>query len=150
MLFVHRTQLTYKTKCKRIIAATVLRFHEAFLEIIGNEPSGKYKYPTHHPFHHKIISVLAETQISMETFRKWQDEVIGGYNEKYWLTVDVSNFGQGSSKRYVDSRCVVRVIDEQGEAIGRLHQKIKNVNKHIKIMSTRMGGMRQELYIMGK
>ena len=38
---------------------------------IWYEPSGKYKDPTYHPFHHKIISVLAEIHISMENFRKW-------------------------------------------------------------------------------
>ena len=86
----------------------------------------------------------------MKTFRKWQYEVIGGYDEKYWLTVDVSNFGQVSAKRYVNSRCVVRVINEQGKAIGILHQTIHDVTKHINIMSTKMGGMRQELYNMGK
>ena len=57
-LFCHRTQITHKTKFKCILAATVLIFHDAFLGMIGNEPIGKYKYPTHNPFHHKIISVL--------------------------------------------------------------------------------------------
>ena len=52
ILFFHRTQLTHKTKCKYIIAVTVLRFHDAFLGILGYEPSGKYKYQTHQPFHH--------------------------------------------------------------------------------------------------
>ena len=47
-LFVHRTHITHKTKFKRILAATVLRFHGSFLEITGNEPSGTYKDPTHH------------------------------------------------------------------------------------------------------
>ena len=56
-------------------------FHDAFLGIIGNEPSVKYKDPTHHHFHPKIISVLAETQISIETIRKWQYEVIAGFNK---------------------------------------------------------------------
>ena len=81
LLFFHRTQLTQKTKFKRILAATILRFHYAFLEIIGNEPPGKYKDPTHYHFHNKIISVLADTHISIETFHKWQDEVIAGFNE---------------------------------------------------------------------
>ena len=35
-LFVYRTQLTQKTKFKRILAASVMRFHDAFREIIGN------------------------------------------------------------------------------------------------------------------
>ena len=35
-LFVHRTHLTHKTKCNSILAATVLRFHYAFLGIIWN------------------------------------------------------------------------------------------------------------------
>ena len=69
-LFFHRTQLTHKTKIKHILADNILRFHDAFIIIVGNELSGNYKDPTHYPFHHKIISVLAETQISMETFRK--------------------------------------------------------------------------------
>ena len=52
LLFVYRTQLTHKTKFKHIVAATVMRFHDVFIVIIGNEPSGKYKYQTYHPFHH--------------------------------------------------------------------------------------------------
>ena len=52
ILFVHRTQLTHKTKFMHIIAATVLRFYDAFLGIFGYEPSGKYKDQTHQPFHH--------------------------------------------------------------------------------------------------
>ena len=82
LMFVHIAQLTHKTNLKSILAATVLIFHYTILGIIGNEPPGKYNDPTHHPFHHKIISFLVETQISMETFRKWQDEVISGFNEK--------------------------------------------------------------------
>ena len=66
------------------------------------------------------------------------------------MAVDVSKVGQGSAKRYVDSRCVVRVIDEQGEAIGILHQTIHNVIKVINIMSTRMGGMGQDSHNMVK
>ena len=42
---------------------------------------------------------------------------------KKWLAVDVSKVGQGSTKRYVDSRCLVRVIDKQCEAIGGFYQK---------------------------
>ena len=88
-LFVYRTQLTHKTKLKRILAATVLRFHEAFLGMIENEPSGLYKDPTHHTFLQKIIFVFAETQVSMKTFRKWQDEVIAGFNKNIWLAGEV-------------------------------------------------------------
>ena len=62
-LFFHRTRITHKTKFKRILAATVLRFHGSFLKVVDNEPSGKYKYPTHHPFHHTIMSILSDTKI---------------------------------------------------------------------------------------
>ena len=86
----------------------------------------------------------------MNTFRKWQDEVIAGFNEKNWFSVDFANVGQGYAKRYVDSPCVVRVIDKQGEAIGILHQTIQNPTKHINIISTKMGGMGQDLHNMGK
>ena len=71
--------------------------------MIGNEPSGKYKAPTDHHFHHIIVAVNADTKISIETFHKWQDEVIAGFNETNWLAVDISKIGQGSAKRYVDS-----------------------------------------------
>ena len=63
----------------------------------------------------------------METFCKWQDEVISGFNKPNLLEVDVLNFCQGSAKRYDNSSCVVRVINKQGEAIGILHQTIRNV-----------------------
>ena len=106
-------------KFKRILAATVLRFHGSILEVIGNEPSGKYKDPTHHYFHHRIISILSGTKISIQTFHKWQDEVISGFNENNWLAVDIAKVGQGYAKSYVCSRSVVRVIDEQGETMGR-------------------------------
>ena len=86
----------------------------------------------------------------MKTFRKWQDGFNAGFNETNWLAVEVKKFGQGSTKRYVDSCCIVRVIDEKGEAIGILHQTIQNANKHINVMYTTMGGMGQELHSMGK
>ena len=101
-------------------------FHEPFLGIIGNETSGKYKDPTHHPFHQKITSVPAKNKNSMKTFRKWQNEDIGGFNKENWLEVDVSRFSLGYSKSYINSPCLIRVIDEQGESIGRLHQTIKS------------------------
>ena len=66
------------------------------------------------------------------------------------MAVDNAKVGQGSAKRYIDSFLVVRVIDEQGEAIGRLHKKIQNATKDINIMSTTMSGMAQELQSYGK
>ena len=69
---------------------------------------------------------------------------------KNWLAVEVSKVGQGYTKRYVYSRCVVRVFDNQGEAIGKLQKTIQNITKHINIMSTTMGGMGQDLHNMGK
>ena len=139
-----------KTKFKRILAATVLWFHGSFLEVIGNGPSGKYKDPNHHHLHHKIISILSDTRISIQTFQKWQDVVIAGFNENNWLDVAIKKVGLGYAKRYVNSRSVVKVIDEQGEAIGRLHETIMNSSKDISIMSTTMGGMAQDLQSYGK
>ena len=66
------------------------------------------------------------------------------------MAVDVSKVGQGSAKRYVDSPCVVRVIDEQGEAIGILHQTIQNSTNGINIMFTAIFFMGQDLHNMGK
>ena len=71
--------------------------------------------------------------------------VIAGFNENNWLDVAIKKVGLGYAKRYVDSRSVVKVIDEQGEAIGRLHETIVNSSKDISIMSTTMGGMAQDL-----
>ena len=76
--------------------------------------------------------------------------MIAGFNENNWLDVAIKKVGQGSAKRYVDSRSVVRIIDEQGEAIGRLHETIVNDSKDISIMSTKMGGMAQDLQSYGK
>ena len=149
-LFVHKTKLTDKTKFKRILSATILIFYDIFLGIIGNYQYGNYKDTTHHIFHQKIISVIAETQISMETFRKWQDEVIAGFNENNQLAVDVSKVRHGSIERYVGSLCLIRVIDEEGEAIGRLHQTIQNATKGINIMSTEMVCIGQYLHNMVK
>ena len=47
--------------------------------------------------------------------------MIAGFNEKTWLDVAIKKVGQGSAKRYVNSRSIVKVINKQGEAIGRLH-----------------------------
>ena len=57
----------------------------------------------------------------------------------------VKKVGQGSAKRYAHSCSVVKVIDEQGEAIGRFHKTIVNSSKYISNMSTTMGGMAQDL-----
>ena len=66
------------------------------------------------------------------------------------MAIDIAKFCQGSEKSYVESRVVVRVIDKEGEAIGRLHGTIQNDIKHINIMSTRMFGMAQDLPNYGK
>ena len=63
-LFLHRTHISHITKFKSILAATFMRFRWSFLKVIGNEPSGKYKDPTHHHFHHTIMSILSDTKIS--------------------------------------------------------------------------------------
>ena len=89
-------------------------------------------------------------ETSIQTFHKWQDEVIAGFNENNWLDVAIKKVGQGSAKIYVDSHSVVRVIDEQGEAIGRLYETIVTATKDISIMSTTMGGMAQDLHSYGK
>ena len=105
-LFIHIIQLINKTNFKRIFAATIARYYYSFLEANENEPPGTYKYPDHHPFHHKIIFVIAETQISLDTFLKWQDEVIESFNKNSWLEVEVSKVGLYSSKRCVGSHFV--------------------------------------------
>ena len=76
--------------------------------------------------------------------------MIAGFNENNWLDVAIKKVSQGSAKRYINSFSVVRIIDEQGETIGRLHEKIVNTTKYISIMSTTMGGMAQDLHIYGK
>ena len=70
---VKKSGIMHNTKLKRILASSVLAFHKEFLGIIGNKPYGKYRYPTHHPFNKKLISVLSDNLISMVTFCHWQN-----------------------------------------------------------------------------
>ena len=81
-IFVQKTRITHTTKLKRIIADSIMIFHQAFSSIIGNKPYGKYKDPNHHPFHKENVSNLSEKWISMETFRKCQNEAIEGLNNR--------------------------------------------------------------------
>ena len=60
-IFVHNTGIQNNKRFKRILAAYILIFHDAFIGIIGNEPSSKYKNLIHHTFHQKILSILSET-----------------------------------------------------------------------------------------
>ena len=76
--------------------------------------------------------------------------MIAGFNAKNWLGITIKKVGQDSSKRYIDSRSIVKVIDEQGAVIGRLHKTIVKSSKDISIMSTTMGGMAQDLQSYGK
>ena len=71
-LLVHSTGIQHNPKLKHILAASVLRFHDAFLGIIGNESSGKYKDPINHHFHQIMLSTLSETKISDQNFDKWK------------------------------------------------------------------------------
>ena len=91
------------------------------------------------------MTIIVESNISKQTFQKWQDEVIAGFYEKNWLDITIKKVGQGSSKRYVNSRSIVKVIDEQGDVIRTLHKTIVNSSKDINIMFTTMGGMAQDL-----
>ena len=64
--------------------------------------------------------------------------MIAGFNAKNWLDITIKKVGQGSSKRYVDSRSIVQVIVNQGAVIRRMHETIVNSSKDINIMSTTM------------
>ena len=88
-LFVYKTQLTHKTKFKRILAAKILRFHDEFLELLRMNHMVSTRIQPIIPSIAKLFLFFAETQISMETFHKWQYEVIVGFNERNWLGVDV-------------------------------------------------------------
>ena len=91
IIFVQKNGLRYKTKLKHILAASVLRFYYVFLGIIVNEPYGRYKDHSHHPFNQNIVSILFELKISDETFEKWKKEAIDGFNDKNWLGVNIEN-----------------------------------------------------------
>ena len=58
-------------KLKRILSASIIKTKESFIWIIGNEPYGKYKDPTHNPFS-KQNSVISDTTIPMENFQRWK------------------------------------------------------------------------------
>ena len=109
IIFVKNTGLRLKTKLNNILAASVLRFYDVFIGIIVNEPSGKYRDLSYHPFHQKIFHPFW-TKSSDETFNKWKKKVIDGFNDKNWLGVNIEKTGSGYAKRYVDRRCVVSVI----------------------------------------
>ena len=75
---------------KRILVAFVIIFHSSFFGIIGNEPSGKYKDPTHDLFHQKTISFFAEknqwrpfTDVKMKSFEVLI-KIIGWWSCKSW------------------------------------------------------------------
>ena len=89
IIYVHNTGIRYKTKFKDILHASVLQFYDAFPGIIGNGPYGKYNDRSHNPFHHNIVSVVFELNISGETFDKCKKVVIDGFNNKNWLGVNI-------------------------------------------------------------
>ena len=54
--------------------------------------------------------------------------------------------GSGSSKRYVDSRRFVNVIDKQGDAIRRLIQTIYSASNQKKLTSTAINDMGKDVH----
>ena len=86
----------------------------------------------------------------MVTFRKCQNKIIEGFNDKNWLGVNILKFDRSYLNRYVDSRCLIRLIYEKGEAIGRLKRTVHNASKVIHIMSTTIFGMVQDLHNLEK
>ena len=65
-LLVQNTGIHNNTELNHILAASILIFNDEFLGIIVNEPSGKNKDTSHHPFHPKIASILFELKIHMK------------------------------------------------------------------------------------
>ena len=71
-----------------ILASSVLTFHDEYLGMIINEPSGKYKDPSYRHFYQKIISVPSETEVSDKTFQKWKKKLIYALNVKtFWESI---------------------------------------------------------------
>ena len=69
--FIHNTGIQNNKNLKLIVAASLLKFDDAFLDITKMKPSDKHKNHSHHPFCQKILSVLSETEFSDQTFMKW-------------------------------------------------------------------------------
>ena len=146
ILFFSQHWSPVQNKSKNILDASVLQFYDEFLGIIGYEPSGKYKDCSHHNFHQNIISILFEQNISDETFEKRNKEVIDGFNDKNCLGINIEKIGKICAKLYVDSRCVISVMYEQGYAIGKIINTTQIASKEIQEMSTTMGAMGNNLH----
>ena len=67
--------------------------------------------------------------------------MIDGFNENDLLGINIDTVGSGSSKRCVDSRCVIIVINEQGDAIRWLIQNVHFASKEINIIPITVGEM---------
>ena len=69
LFFLYNSDIQHNIKLKRILAASVLRYHHVFIGIIRNEPFGKCTDTSHHTFYQKIISILSENEVSDQTFK---------------------------------------------------------------------------------
>ena len=55
--------------------------------------------------------------------------MIDGSNKTNWLCANIDKIGSGSYNTYVDIRCVVSVIDEKVDNIGRLIKTLQSASK---------------------
>ena len=98
ILFLFTTLVSSAKKIESYPSYICLSIYDAFLGIIGNEPSGKYKDRSNHPFHQNIISILFELNIYDETFEKWKKEVIDVFNDKNWSGVNIEKLAVDPQK----------------------------------------------------
>ena len=69
-LFIIDTGIHHNKKLKRILSESGLRFHHAFICIIGNEPSGKYNNPSNHPSCQKYLPSLQKLKFLIKPIIK--------------------------------------------------------------------------------
>ena len=54
-LIVNKSDIIHNTKLKRVIAASVLSYHQTLSAIIESKPAGEYKYSAHHTTSYKLF-----------------------------------------------------------------------------------------------
>ena len=98
----------------------------------------------------KLLPFLQKHKFQWRTFANGKIKSLEVVTNRIGWRLTFQNNFHGSSKIYFDRRWLVMLIYKQGEATRKLHQTIQNASKGINIMSTAIGGMRQDLQNMRK
>lgn len=104
---------------KRLLAATLLRYYDDFIEVLEADPRGKFtkEDKSDHPLVARVHSALLHADANLSIFGEWKKEVKAGFVAANFNHLSIKAIeGVGGQSVLVDPRSLAQLVGQIGTA----------------------------------